>query len=236
MNVVLIVVAAILIMSVIGGMRKGFVKTAYGLCALIVTIVLVCVLSPMVRDALLKTKVYDHTYEKCLETLERNYAKNKQAEIAKNETKPKTEDEVLKIGGIALPSFTDKATTNFENARATVLNSMFEKAAAKLAYWIISAMAYIITFIVISIILGIISGVLNIVSKLPVIGTANKLLGSVAGLASGLAIVWLLAIVMTMFANQDTVQKMMVDIYREPILTYLYENNGIIYLMGRFLG
>jgi len=236
MNVVLVVVAAILIVSVIGGMQKGFVKTAYGLCALILTIVLVSVLSPMVRDVLLTTKVYDKTYDKCLETLERNYAKNKEAEIAKNEAAPKTEDEVLKIGGIALPSFADKATNNFENARTKVLNNMFEKAAAKLTYWIISVMAYIVTFIVISILLSIVSGVLGIVAKLPVISTANNLLGGVAGLVTGLAIVWLLAIVMTMFANEDTVQKMMVDIYRDKFLTYLYENNGLIYLMGRFLG
>ena len=235
MNVILIVVAAILIMCVLDGMRKGFVKTAYGLCGLILTIVLVCVLTPHVKDVLLKTKIYDKTYEKCLETLEKNYKKNKSAEIAKKDSEPKTEDEVFKLGGIALPTFAKNATGALMDVDV-VRNTIFEKAAAKLAYWIVCAMAYVVTFIVISIVLALISGVLGIVAKLPVISTANNLLGGVAGLVSGLAIVWILAIVMTMFANQDTVQKIMVDIYRSPFLTYLYENNGIIYLMGYFLG
>ena len=236
MNVILVVVAAILIMSVVGGIRKGFVKTAYGLCGLILTIILVCALTPMVKDMLLKTKIYDKTYEKCLETLERNYNKNKQAEIT-NSTKAPTEEEVLKLGGIKLPAFAAKKSNEYVNdVKTAVLNSVFERAAAKLAYWIVCVMAYVLTFIVISIALAVVAGVLNIVSKLPVIRTANKLLGAIAGLASGLAIVWLLAIAMTMFANQDTVQKIMVDIYRDPLLTYLYENNGIIYLLGYFLG
>ncbi|MCR5374248.1 MAG: CvpA family protein [Lachnospiraceae bacterium] len=236
MNVILVVVAAILIMSVVGGMRKGFVKTAYGLCGLVLAIILVCALTPMVKDMLLKTKIYDKTYEKCLETLERNYTKNRQAEITNNTTAP-TEEEVLKLGGIKLPAFAAKKSNEYVNdVKTAVLNTVFERAAAKLAYWIVCVMAYVVTFIVISIVLAIVSGVLNIVAKLPVISTANKLLGAVAGLASGLAAVWLLAIGMTMFANQDTVQKIMVDIYRNSFLTYLYENNGIIYLLGYFLG
>lgn len=236
MNVILVVVAAILIMSVVGGMRKGFVKTAYGLCGLVLAIILVCALTPMVKDILLKTKIYDKTYEKCLETLERNYTKNRQAEITNNTTAP-TEEEVLKLGGIKLPAFAAKKSNEYVNdVKTAVLNTVFERAAAKLAYWIVCVMAYVVTFIVISIVLAIVSGVLNIVAKLPVISTANKLLGAVAGLASGLAAVWLLAIGMTMFANQDTVQKIMVDIYRNSFLTYLYENNGIIYLLGYFLG
>ncbi|MBQ9580693.1 MAG: CvpA family protein [Lachnospiraceae bacterium] len=239
MNVILIVVAAILVLSVLGGIRKGFVKTAYGLCGLILTIVLVCVLTPTVKDALLKTKIYDKTYEKCLETLEKNYKKNKEAEIAKSDEKAPTEEEVLKLGGITLPSFANKTSDKWLNVNAAkdaVLTSVMERTAAKLAYWIVCAMAYIVTFVVVGLLLAIVSGVLGIVARLPVISTANSLLGAVAGLASGLAIVWLLAIVMTMFANQDTVQKIMVDIYRSPLLTYLYENNGIIYLMAYFLG
>lgn len=234
MNMVLIAVGAIILLSIILGIKKGFIMTLYGCVGLIVILIAVSVLTPYVKDALLNnTKLYDKLCEKCTEKLEEQYNKKKDNGITKEE-EPKDEDEVLEKGEILIPSFTGKiagAVLDVEGVRLTI----FEKAGRKMAMWILCAMAYVITFVALCIVFGILSGVFKIVEKLPVIGTFNTLLGGVLGAVRGLAIVWILFLVMGMFLNTDTMMHITADIYRNEYLTFLYENNGVVLLLGLFL-
>ena len=94
--------------------------------------------------------------------------------------------------------------------------------------YIINCIAYIVVFVIVIIILQIIVRAINLVSKLPVINTMNKLGGAIIGLIRGLIIVWIGLIAVTMLGSTRTGVQMYEQINNSKPLSYLYSNNVIL--------
>ena len=71
---------------------------------------------------------------------------------------------------------------------------------------------------------------LSVFTKLPIVGTADRLLGLALGLVQGLLLVWALFLVLSMFAGTPAGSVLMREIYRTPFLELLYNNN--LFLSG----
>lgn len=221
-------VLAAFILFGLHGYRKGFVKIAYSLAAIILSIVLVSVLTPYVKDILLeKTQLYTKLTEKCTVRIEEKYAQETTEE-------PADQDELLKTVGIKLPSALTTTVKCMLQDEETSSN-LYRMAGQQVAMWILCAISFVLTLILVAIIIEIIGGFLDIVTKLPLIHGFNRVMGIAAGLVQGLLVLWLAAVVLTIFCTSETIQPVMEAIYANKYLAYLYENNGILYFISYFL-
>lgn len=221
-------ILAVFILFGLRGYRKGFVKIAYSLTAIILGIVLVSVLTPYVKDVLLeKTQLYAKLTEKCTVRIEEKYAQNASEE-------PKDQADLLEQAGIKLPAALT-TTVNCMLQDEEVSSNLYQMAGRQVAMWILCAISFVLTMILAGILIEIIGGFLDIVTKLPVLHGFNRIMGFGAGLVQGLLVLWLAAVVLTIFCTSKTVQPVMQAIYASPYLTFLYENNGILYFISYFL-
>ncbi|MGN0171062.1 MAG: CvpA family protein [Lachnospiraceae bacterium] len=221
-------VLAVFILFGLHGYRKGFIKIAYSLAAIILSIVLVSILTPYVKDALLeKTQLYTKLTDKCTVRIEENYNSNTSEE-------PENQQNLLEQAGIKLPAALT-TTVNCMLQDEEVSTNLYRMAGRQVAMWILCAISFVLTLILVGIIVELIGGVLNIVTKLPVLHGFNRIMGFGAGLVQGLLVLWLAAVVLTVFCTSKTVQPVMEAIYANKYLTFLYENNGILYFISYFL-
>ncbi len=213
----------------IRGYCRGFIKVAFSLVAIILSIILVSVLTPYVKDVLVnRTDVYEKLSEKCTQAVEKKYQSHTKEED------PENEDEVLEGANISLP-FAVKATMNVLNQGKASVEGLYEKAGRTVAMWILCALSFVLTLIIVRIIISLIEGALDLVTKLPVVHGTNQILGVAAGLLQGLLVIWIGCIILTVFCTSDTFDIIYKEIASNKYLQFVYEHNGIVYLASYFL-
>ncbi|MBE5902627.1 MAG: CvpA family protein [Lachnospiraceae bacterium] len=224
MNWLSIGVLAVFALFMILGYRKGFVKMAYSLVAVIISIALVSAITPYVKEALLKnTTLYDKLTERCVEALEKK----------DNDKKEKEKEEKLDKEEPALPTAV-KAITG-ELTKNKLAEGLKKRTGEAMAMWILCVIAFVGSLIIVWLLLNFVEGALDLVTKLPVLHGTNQLLGAAAGLVHGLLLLWIACIVLTALCLEDSCGIIFRQIEESPYLSFLYENNGIIYLASYFL-
>lgn len=229
MNGLLIAVLVIFIGSIIVGYWRGFVRIAFSLVAMLLTIVLVSLITPHVTNFLKEnTSIYAGLAEKCSQAVRLSAEKE-----ADNRTDAVEGEQEL--AGIQLPALWVRQI--LEKTGNTIDQTMEESGIYRvigeyLADWILRGIAFFVAFILVSIVLKLVVGLLDILTKLPVIKGVNHLLGGVAGLAQGLLIVWLLLFLVAIACTTRMGQTMMGYIGESEFLTFLYQHNGILYFFN----
>lgn len=225
MNGLLIAVLAIIIGCILWGYWKGFVKIAFSLVTMLLTIVLVSWVTPYISDFLKEnTSVYETLVEKCTDAIQLS---------AKEDVKNNIADTEDTIGGIQLPrlwveQIMEKAGDSVDQVMEE--RGIYRMAGEYIADWILRGAAFFVAFILVFIALRVVFGLLNIVAKLPLLKSLNRLLGGVAGLLQGMVIVWLLLFVVAIACTSQLGQSALRCIDKSAFLTFLYQHNGILYL------
>ena len=110
--------------------------------------------------------------------------------------------------------------------------------ASYMACLVLNAVSFLIIFLVALIILKIIEASLDLISKLPVLHGINVLGGLVCGVIHGLIILWILCIVVTVFAWTGYGQWILAQINANLLLSFLYNHNYLLSVltnMGKML-
>lgn len=225
MNWLVIATMIYLIIMIVSGYRKGFVKIAFGLLSTVISLILVSACAPQVKEFLIiETSLYSKLEQTCSNQIQNKLVENQAGS-------PDTLQGVLEGANIQLPSSLEtllgKVRINQEAAS--------EKVGAVIADWLVYAIAFLATFIVIMLILRLIGNLLDLVTRLPLIKGTNRLLGCGAGFIQGIIMLWVLALVLSMFCSTDTGQYFVTLVYENPWLRLMYDHNGIIYLVALFL-
>lgn len=220
MNWLLIIVVVILVVNALIGMKVGFIKTVFSLCSMIVALVLTLWISPYVNDAMKGNEKFVNyvgtKVEKILPLVE-DKADQKAKETA--------------IDKMALPESIKNALLENDNAKVyedLAVNSFKDYLKSYITGIVINALAFIVTFIVLLVLLWVLCFALNIISKLPLLNQINKMGGLIAGVVHGLVVVWLLFVLITVFASSEWGQKAMEMIKDNQILSIIYNNNFIL--------
>ena len=100
-----------------------------------------------------------------------------------------------------------------------------------MAHFIVNGIASFIALVLGLILLFVLARVLNIVSKIPVIKEVNHFLGIISGLVLALVLVWLFFYFVTVLCASPFGLMMMDYIRQSVVLTWLYENNMLLYLI-----
>lgn len=227
MNWLFGLVVLFLVASAVIGYKKGFVKIAYGLVATIVTLFLVSVLAPHVQTILVeKTPLYEKVEAVCVETIKGKI------EATVNETGASV-SAALEQSGIKLPEALVDVVENIgeENTQAT---EVAQKIGSALAEWLMLMISFVLTYIVVVILLKILEKVLNIATRLPVLKGTNKTLGVVMGLGQGVIDLWLAALMLSTMCTTEVGMQLIVLVNENFFLKFIYDHNGILYLMSLF--
>lgn len=213
--VILIGVIVILALSALYGYKRGFVHIVLSMVAMLVTFILAGLLtvpvSAMIKSA---TPLYDHIEKSVSELVAEN---NVDINSISNLGLPKNIEEKIMEGA-------GEALGNFNEYIVDTLSDMLLK-----------ALTFFGLIIVIYIIVRIVIVICDFISKLPVLNSINKTGGLVVGIAQGLLVLWIACLVVTAFSDKSWAQEVFRQINGNPLLTFIYDNNPIIYIVTKFI-
>lgn len=262
MNGLLILFGVILLVCVISGLVRGFIKIVASLAATIMIIVLVVFLTPYVSRGILKmTPLESMVQEKCVEAFLPNAEDAELPEIEINGQKIDGED--LEAAGITAEDVKnaiekveiprEQQISAIENANIPeVFREMLlennnseiyenlgvstfgEYVGSYLAKIIADFVGFLLTLLVVTIVIRTIIYTLGIISDLPVIGGLNRIAGGVLGLVTGVIVIWVILIVVTLLYTTSIGEACFRNIADSQILTFLYENNPLLEVLSRF--
>ncbi len=236
MNWLLIGVIAVVALSVLYGYYKGFLRILFSLVSMIVLMIFVTVASPLVSNFLEKHTSLEATIEeRCLESLQSATDKNVNTEIPEADGDGQ---QLLKDAGIQIPDGIWKQLLDSGIGAADQMleeNGIYQSLAKSIAHFVINGIASLLTLVIGIILLFIVARVLNLVAKLPVIREVNHFLGVISGLVLGFAIIWLFFYFVAISCTSTFGIMVTEQIRQSTILTWLYDNNMILYLVMMYL-
>lgn len=211
----LIGVVLFLAVMTVYGYQRGFVKIVLSMVAMIVTIILAAILTIPVSGIVKNTSVGENIKKSISETIE-------SADIIDAESLNKLDFPKAMLDPIV------------EGAKETE-DTLQSYAAEALTDTIVNALTFLVLVIVIYIIIRIVIGVLDLVAKLPVLRSVNKGAGAVVGLVQGLLFVWVGCLVLAACSDKSWAQEAFRQINDNELLSFIYNNNMIIWITTKLL-
>ena len=214
--IILIGVIAVLAISGLYGYKRGFVRIVLSMVAMLVTFVLAAILTVPVSAMLAAATPLDENIEESVSGLVADSG------VIDEET----------ISNLNLPEQIEEII--LEGASEAV-NGFHEYVVSTVSDLILKAITFFVLIIVIYIVVRIVIFMLDFISKLPVINSINKTGGLAVGIAQGLLLVWIGCLVVTAFSDKAWAQEVFAQINANPFLTFIYNNNLIIFFVTKFI-
>lgn len=215
-NWLLVVVLSLFFVSILNGYRKGFLRIVISFISTLLVILAVTVIAPKLGEYIINnTDYYEITRQKVIQTFEDRLNNN-------------IEDENDKLESLNIPSILkdDFISKNASELYQEIVGILFKDyISGYLAQIIIKAGAFVGLFVSLSIIRMLIIKTTSLVSKIPIIGGINSILGAIVGFMWALIIVWIVFFVIIMFMNESIGTHLLEDIQNSNILTYLFNSN-----------
>lgn len=235
MNWVLILVIVVLAGYTIAGYTKGFLKIVYSLISWLLMMVFVIGATPYIENYLrTETEAYQKLVTYCEEKVR-----------AKTESQIKTqsggavstiieENEILAMIMEKLPQEAIEQILNQTSETANELVESYDvygKTAASMAELMIKGISFVVALIAGAILSAVIVRLIGFISKLPLIGFANSILGLAAGAVNGLLVVWVAFYLVTVWSTTEFGATVLSYIYANDFLIALYEKNIILSIL-----
>jgi uncharacterized membrane protein required for colicin V production len=221
LNTLDFIVLVIIGLCVLGGYRRGFILTVYGLVSFFLCIIFTMRLYPYMSRFLAQTALYEHIKEMVINSMGlqpfiQENAALQAADLINNLPLPAVFKEML---------LTYNTPDMYTLLNVTRLEDYIGGFFANIAINIISM---VLVFVLVWLLLRIIGGLLNIIGHLPIINTLNRIGGLAAGFVLGLFLVWLgLTLMSFLFATPANPQVYAL-LENSWISQWLYENNFML--------
>lgn len=223
-NYLLLGVAVFLLACSLHGYRKGFLRIAVSLVSLVVIIVVVTYIAPYVSNYLIeKTPVYENVRNKMVEAFA-------ESGINIDTTDNQITDENAEIESYGLPEVITGALieNNTEETYNSLAVDVFEDyISGYLSRMVIKSGSFLILVAILWAAIYALLFTADILGKIPVLRTFNKLVGLGAGLAVGVIIVWLFFLVIITFFGQELSSLMLSYINKSQTLKFLFNSNQL---------
>ncbi len=238
---------AILIGFIFSAMKKGLIKSFFGVFSFFVSVLLSSQFYPKVADFIKnKTPFYNWFCSMLNDTLNlsemiRSQAGNIQSGLQNNlmdNVQNSTGISKELLSNIELPNF---IKDNFLAANTSQIVKIFDISALEkyisnnLADILVNILAMVITFSLVSLAIGIISHVLDIISFFPIIHGANKIGGAIVGLAEGAICLWVICMVISLVIENKDFAFLKKEISTSVLAIKFYESNWILKFLSQFI-
>lgn len=228
MNWVLIAVIGIIAVLAYLGLKKGFIKMVFSLVSTIAALLIAMLFSPVVAGMMKNNEAIVGFFDEKISAVV-----DFTSEEAEEETERKQES---LIDSLPLPeTFKDSLLENntLDNYVAMQAENFEQYVCRQITNVIINAIAFVVTLLLAIIALALLCRALNLLAKLPLLKQINAAAGLAAGAAEGLLLVWILFVVLTMFAGTESGSEAMEMIAENPLLDFLYKNNMVSKFIAR---
>ena len=227
-NTLTIIVLAILIFSTLIGMQKGLIRTILSLFSIVISLVLAWIIYPHVSGVLGEFRdLHQFVYEPVNEF----FAEQIPELINGVMESAGSEEQTSLIDQLPLPQLI-KDTLALNNTTAAYealgVKNFVEYLSVTVTKLIIQAISLLLTLLISIIGLHLLMIVTDLVAKLPVINSLNRLGGAIAGLATGYLIMQIVFLAITTFSGTQWGIKLMQQINESQILTFLYNSSAMI--------
>ncbi len=233
MNWLLIIIAGVLLLCVLHGYRKGFLRILFSLVSLALSIAFVAIATPYICDFLENhTKLQAAIEEKCISHMEASADKTMEETLSDKE-------QSFQDAGIALPDgIWEKILGQGIGTANTALkeSGLYESIAETVAHFVINGIAFFLALLIASVFVFIIGRMLGVVGRMPVIRDVNHVLGGITGFVQGMIIIWLILYLIAVGCTSSLGQTAIACIGQSKILTWLYNNNPLLYLIMIYFG
>ena len=229
--VVLLAAILILVGSVFLGYRKGFIRTALGMLALVLSLVIMQLIGPAVGNFLMEDSgLYEKTSRTIAESLKASVDLPETpdiydipADMVTPELEAQAEKQALEQ--TFLPEALVQAilaNSSLSDAGKVGVDAAFEKAGEYLGEIVVRILGLALTFLITFVIIRLLFVAAGIVGSVPGIHEVNRILGAVLGALRGLVILWLLCFVVTLLAPTEFGQAMLGTIESSAFLSSFY--------------
>ena len=241
-NFFFVVVLVIFALLMLLGYLRGILGIVMGALSWVFLFLFVNLITPQVYENIkgsdLEKEVFERTYTYLSDKVDQGVIEVGKS-IKKTKKKDKLSDELFSTYGIRIPDelLTENvAKTIKENKEvASALDAAGDKVLTEVSIVvtdsIIKGMAMLITIVIGFVICMVATIIVQVVSKMPLIGEANRFAGLLFGTCEALLVVWVLMYVITVAAATDFGQSMMAQIDENIILKFLYDHNQILALV-----
>lgn len=224
-----ILLILVFFVMIVVGARKGFVKTILGMIATIAAFIvayqLSAVLAPVIYDRFISHRVYETIQEKLVDASGAGAAARQAAAVFAS-----IPTAVLNMAGsigIDTGGIVQKVNA-LDNQGANIAIELEKSVAAPIITAVAHAILFVVLLILSYILLMIVVRLIDKFFKLPLLNTANRLLGGVLGAFKGIIFVFLLCIILEVVAGigKDSFARDAVE--ASKIITFLNENNFVL--------
>ncbi len=224
-------VAVYLLAMVLHGHHKGFIRLAVSATALLITLVTVNIAMPYVTDWLKNdTPVYETMKEKMVESIGVD-------EILTDlglEGHTQKADEWMIIEELPIPEQMKSLlveNNNIEVYRMMGVEFFRDYVGGYLADTVLKAVVFAILFLFVYLALKIAVIWLDLIAKLPILSGINKIAGAILGGVEAMVFIWILCIVLTVFAGTEIGNSTLAQIDASPWLSWIYDHNMLSYFV-----
>ena len=222
MNILTIIILAVFALCVFSGFKKGFLKTAFSLVSWILVLVLCNFATPIVTDLLIQ-----HTD---IEVIVEQTVENKVMDAVEQAVQNSDVSELE----AALPAELKNLLLGEHETIAEALKDVAALDLSPVVDGIVGILGFVVTVIVLRIAMVVVEFLLDVVSKLPLIGPMDKLLGIACGAGKGLIWCWVILAVVSVLALTGVNTEFAAYISQSEILTWLQDNNLLLNLILNF--
>lgn len=219
MSWLLIVVFLILAACAAAGHKKGFIRTVFGIFSLGIALLAASALSPVCSRILQNNeKVFGFVKEHVERRVE-------------TEDQDSKADQIETIRNLKVPEAIKNKLIEHNNRdvyKQLGIETFQDYLLYHLTGMIINSVVFLILFLLCRLLLLMIANAMDLVSRLPVLNELNRAAGVFAGIIEGLAVIWILCIVLTVFSATETGMLFFEEIGKSPLLSAIYNNNLLL--------
>ncbi|MDO4562743.1 MAG: CvpA family protein [Clostridia bacterium] len=199
-----VIFAAVLILFVLFGLKRGFVKSLIGALSTILSIVIAWVLYKPVSAFLYQTPLPESI-----------------GNIVKN---------FIGSGGEA--AYTDALPAALRNVAESSTAAAAQSAAESATIILVNICSILIVIFAAKLILWVVSLVFGTVTKLPIIHQLDALLGGALGLVIGVIVLSVVCAVFTLFIASPSAAWISQQLQSSSLAKYIYDNNFLLNLLS----
>ena len=230
MNILAVIILGVLLVNVLSGYQKGFLKTAFSLFSWVLVLIISSAVTPMVTQLLIETtdieivvqEALDQEIEKMLaETMEKNVG-NELQDVLPEDIQFEIPEELQAVLPEELRDALQGGITEADGMKSDVIDTSL------LVECVVSMVALLIVVIFSRVALSVVDGALGIASKLPLIGSLDKLIGLVFGTGMGFVWTWVILAVVSVLSLTGVSAEWAGYIAESQMLTWFQDNNLIL--------
>lgn len=226
MNLLDGIIMAVIAISTITAYYKGFLYTAYRLISTVMSIYLSNLWYRPIKDILGKTFLYGSLQQLAM----RNVGEIKNV-MGLNEQTRFIDNTNMAIPGIIKDGLI--RNNNPEIYKLLGANNFEEYMGGYIANFYLSIITFIILLAIIKAVLSLVGGSIHMLSKLPVIGFADRLIGLVVGAIRGFIIIWISSLLTALLVAIPKFHGLSGQLSQSILGKWFYENNMLLDIINQ---